>query len=90
MAQDRNQGGRRRNEDTGRDRYRDHDDVRAPLGSNERSGTDPDTRSEARGDAREAAGNTARDTDFEPRDVNENDKTTGRPTADEYDDDLGR
>jgi hypothetical protein len=89
MAQDRNQGARP-NDESGRDRYRDNDDVRAPLGANDRSGTKPDTRSEARGDAREAVGNTARDTDAEPRGAEENDKTQGRPVADEYDDDLGR
>ena len=49
--------------DRGRDRdaYRDGDDVREPPGADERMGTSPDTRNEARGDARENVGNTAHD-----------------------------
>ena len=45
-----------------RDPYRDNDDVRDPLPADQRAGTKPDTRNEARGDARENVGNTARDT----------------------------
>jgi hypothetical protein len=61
-------------ESTGRDPYRDNDDVRAPLDADERGGTKPDTRSEARGDARENVGNHARGTAAEPREGG-NDKT---------------
>ena len=49
-----------------RDPYRDNDDVRDPLPADQRAGTKPDTRNEARGDARENVGNTARDTAAEP------------------------
>lgn len=45
-----------------RDKYRDDDDMRDPLPPDERVGTKPDTKHEARGDARENVGNTARDT----------------------------
>ncbi len=45
-----------------RDKYRDNDDVRDPLSADERTGTAPDTKAEARGDARENVGNTARGT----------------------------
>jgi hypothetical protein len=61
--------GSERNSDSsgsGRDRYRDDDDVRAPLSSDERMEAHPDTKSEARGDARENAGNTARGTAAAP------------------------
>jgi hypothetical protein len=71
-----------------RDRYRDNDDVRDPLEG--RSGTDPDTKSEARGDAREAVGNTARDTDASPTGAEGNDRQRDRPRPDAYDEDLGR
>lgn len=71
-----------------RDKYRDNDDMRNPL--RDRAGTDPDTRSEARGDAREAVGNTARDTAAEPKGPEWNDRTKGRPRPDEYDEDLER
>jgi hypothetical protein len=66
-----------------RDKYRDNDDMRAPL--QDRSGTDPDTKSEARGDAREAVGDTARDTDASPAGPEENDRTADRPRRDSYD-----
>lgn len=75
-------------ESTNRDRYRDDDDVRDPLSSDERSGVHPDTKSEARGKAREAIGNTARDTDTDPTGPEGNDKTRGRPRRDEFDEDL--
>jgi hypothetical protein len=61
--------------DTNRDRYRDNDDVRDTLGADERSGTTPDTKSEARGDARETAGNNARGTDARPTGPEDNDNT---------------
>jgi hypothetical protein len=61
-------------ESTGRDKYRDNDDVRAPLESDERAGTKPDTRAEARGDARENIGNHSRGTAADPREGG-NDRT---------------
>jgi len=75
----------RDNDRTDRDRYRDNDDVRQPLEGDERSGTTPDTKSEARGDARENIGNTARGTDRHIRGPEENDKTRERPQRDEFD-----
>jgi hypothetical protein len=49
-----------------RDTYRDNDEVRDPLPSNERSGTKPDTKHEARADARDEVGDTTRGTDANP------------------------
>jgi hypothetical protein len=69
-----------------RDKYRDNDDVRAPL--EDRAETNPDTRSEAHGDAREAAGNTARNTAADPTGPEGNDRTRNRPRHDEFDADL--
>jgi hypothetical protein len=69
-----------------RDKYRDNDDVRDPM--RDRAGVDPDTRSEARGDARENVGNTARGTDADPTGPEENDRTRHRPRSDEFDQDL--
>ena len=77
-------------ESINRDHYRDNDDVRDPLGSDERSGVHPDTKSEARGKAREAIGNTARDTDTNATGPEGNDKTKGRPHRDQFDEDLDR
>ena len=71
-------------------RAEDNDDVRDPLGPDERSGVHPDTKSEARGKAREAIGNTARDTDTNPTGPEGNDKTKHRPYHDQFDDDLER
>lgn len=73
---------------TNRDKHRDDDDVRAPLGGAERSGTSPDTRNEARGNARESVGNTTRGTDANPTGPEGNDRTRNRPKRDEYDIDL--
>ena len=73
---------------TDRDKHRDNDDVRAPL--RDRNEANPDTRSEARGDAREAAGNTARDTDADPIGPEGNDRTRSRPEHDDFDRDLER
>ena len=75
---------------TNRDKYRDDDDMRAPLGSDDRSGTTPDTRNEARGDARETVGNNARGTDANPTGPEGNDRTRNRPRRDEHDVDLER
>lgn len=51
-----------------RDPYRDNDDVRNPLSGDERSGVRPDSKNEARGDARENVGNHSRNTDTSPPD----------------------
>jgi len=75
---------------SGRDKYRDNDDARAPLGPDERTGVHSDSRSEARGDARENVGNTARGTAADPTGPEGNDNTRGRPTSDEFDEDLAR
>ena len=50
---------RRNTSHSSRDKYRDNDDVRDPIAAEDRVGTKPDTRFEARGDARENVGNTA-------------------------------
>jgi len=63
---------------TDRDKYRDNDDVRAPLSNRDRNETNPDSKSEARGDARENVGNTARGTDAEPTGSEGNDRTRNR------------
>jgi hypothetical protein len=73
-----------------RDRYRDNDDVRQPLEGDDKTGGSADTKSEARGDARENPGNTARGTDADVRGAEGNDKTRQRPQRDQYDDDLER
>jgi hypothetical protein len=73
---------------TDRDKYRDNDDMRDPA--EDRAGTDPDTKAEARGDAREATGNTRRETAADPTGPDGNDKTRHRPRPDIYDGDLAR
>ena len=73
---------------TDRDKYRDNDDMRDPAEA--RVGTDPDTNAEARGDAREATGNTKRGTAADPIGPDGNDKTRHRPRPDAYDGDLAR
>ena len=73
---------------TDRDRYRDNDDMRAPL--RDRSGTDPDSKSEARGDARENVGNTARGTDTDPTGPEGNDRSQYGRERDDFDEDLDR
>jgi hypothetical protein len=72
-------------DDVHRDKYRDNDDVRQPLEGDARTGVKSDTKSEARGDARENVGNTARGTDADERGPEWNDKTRGRPRPDQYD-----
>ena len=57
-----------------RDRYRDNDDVRDPVPADQRADADPDTKSEARGNARENVGNRSRGTAAAPI-VGGNDKT---------------
>ena len=73
---------------TERPKYRDNDDVRDPLEGDERSGVRPDSKSEARGDARQAVGNNARGTDSEPTGPEGNDRTKLRPSTDDADADL--
>ena len=63
------------NDQSDRDKYRDNDDARDTLANAERAGTRPDSKAEARGEAREAVGNTARDTDATPRGPEGNDRT---------------
>ena len=81
-----------RNDENTRDRarpkYRDNDDHRDTLSGNERMGTDPDTRTEASGKAREDVGNNARGTAAEPTGPEGNDKTRLRPQPDGFDIDL--
>ena len=69
-----------------RDKHRDNDDARDPI--RDRAGVDPDSRTEARGDARENVGNTARGTDADPTGPEGNDRTRNRPHPDEFDEDL--
>jgi hypothetical protein len=71
-----------------RDRYRDNDDQRNPLEGDDRTGGSSDTKSEARGDARENIGNTARGTDANPAGPERNDLTKHRPRPDSFDADL--
>jgi hypothetical protein len=72
---------------TGRDRYRDNDDVRAPVAPDQRTDPHPDSKAEARGDARENVGNHARGTAAEPTEGG-NDRTANAPRKDEFSDDL--
>ncbi len=75
----------------GRDRYRDNDDERAPLAGADRTGIRPDSKSEARGTARENVGNNARGTDAHPTGPSGNDRTKSRSDLpDEFDADLER
>jgi hypothetical protein len=74
----------------GRDRYRDNDDVRHPLEGDAKTGGSADTRSEARGGARETVGNNARGTDADPIGPEGNDKQKHRPRSDEFNEDLNR
>ncbi len=71
-----------------RDKYRDNDDMRDALTGDERIGVKPDSRNEARGDARETVGNNARGTDAAPYGPEGNDKTRDRPLPDAFDEDL--
>ncbi len=74
-----------------RDKYRDNDDERGILEGDQRTGGKSDTKSEARGDARENVGNTARGTDADPTGPQGNDKTRHRDDrSDEFDQDLKR
>jgi hypothetical protein len=70
-----------------RSKYRDNDDQRDFQ--QDRAGTAPDTKAEARGDAREAIGNNARNTAADPASSEWNDGQKQRPLPDEFDRDLG-
>jgi hypothetical protein len=74
-----------------RDKYRDNDDVRDPLEGDARTGGSADTKSEARGDARENIGNHSRNTAADPTGPEGNDKVRHREDApDEFDETLKR
>ncbi|MDF1506180.1 hypothetical protein [Roseisolibacter sp. H3M3-2] len=78
-------------DDASRDRYRDNDDARDPIGPEGRNDVRSDSRGEARGDARENVGNHARGTDADPTGPEGNDRTRHRGDRnDAYDDDLRR
>jgi hypothetical protein len=68
--------------------YRDNDDQRDPLEGGARTGSNPDTKGEAAGDARDAVGNNARGTDAAPTGGAANDKTRNRDRSDEFEQDL--
>ena len=77
--------------DTARDRYRDNDDERGVLAGDDRNAAHSDTKSEARGSARENVGTTARGTDAHPTGPSGNDRTKSRSDLpDAFDDDLAR
>ena len=61
-----------------RDPYRDNDDMRDPLPEQERIEVAPDSKSEARGNARENVGNNRRGTDAGPTGPEGNDKQKRR------------
>ena len=69
------------NDDRIREKYRDGDDVRDLTPPNQRSDTKPDTKSEARGPARENVGRTARGTADAPTGPEGNDKMRNRDDA---------
>ena len=66
------------NEDRNRDEYRDGDDVRDPTPAEDRVDTQSDSKSEARGPARENVGRTARGAASNPPGPEGNDKTRKR------------
>jgi hypothetical protein len=68
----------RPNDDRDRDKYRDGDDVRDPTPADQRVDTKPDSKSEARGPARENVGRTARGTAANPTGPEGNDRTKRR------------
>jgi len=79
---------RDQNEPVDRDRYRDNDDERGVLEGEVRTGGSADTKSEARGDAREHVGNNARGTDTNVTGPAGNDRQKGAAHRDEFDDTL--
>jgi hypothetical protein len=69
-----------------RDKYRDNDDTRGPLEGDAKTGGSSDTKSEARGDARENVGNHSRGTDANDTGAQGNDNTRRRDDrADQFD-----
>ena len=66
------------NDGRDRDKYRDGDDVRDPTPSDQRVEPDPDSKSEARGPARENVGRNARGTAANPTGPEGNDRTKRR------------
>ena len=84
-------GNRGNSGESGRDRYRDNDDVRQVDDAATRNDVHSDSRNEARGDARENIGNHARGTDASPTGPSGNDKQKSRSDLpDQYDEDLAR
>jgi hypothetical protein len=74
-----------------RDKYRDNDDMRQPLEGDAKTGGSSDTKSEARGDARESVGNNVRGTDVNEKGPSGNDKTRKRDDQeDQFDRTLDR
>jgi len=71
-----------------RPKFRDNDDVRDPIPDDQRSGTEPESQSEARGDARENIGNHSRGTAADSTGPEGNDNTRGRRQPDSFDSDL--
>jgi len=84
---DRNENPGQRDQ-SGRPKYRDNDDTRDYLAGDDRAGTRPDSKSEARGDARESVGNNSRGTAAEPTGSEGNDRTRQRQQPDSFDADL--
>jgi hypothetical protein len=73
---------------TERSKYRDNDDARDYQ--QDRNGTAPDSKAEARGDAREAVGNHSRGTAADPTGPTGNDSQRQRPRPDGFDADINR
>ncbi|HEX6574972.1 MAG TPA: hypothetical protein VF042_08355 [Gemmatimonadaceae bacterium] len=71
-----------------RPKYRYNDDQRDYLSGDDRAGVKPDSRTEAKGDAREAVGDHTRGTAAEPTGPEGNDRTRLRPQRDQFDADL--
>jgi hypothetical protein len=87
MAQKRAKKAESRDE-AARSPYRDDDDQREPLSGDKRSGVSPDTKREARGDAREGVGKNARGTGALPGGPLGKDSPRKKPTRDVFDEDL--
>ena len=84
-------GNRGNSGDSGRDRYRDNDDVRQIDDASTRNDVKSDSRNEARGDARENIGKHGRGTDTDAEGPSGNDTQRSRSDLpDQYDEDLAR
>ena len=84
-------GNRGNSGDSGRDRYRDNDDVRQIDDPATRNDVGSDSRNDARGSARENIGNHARGTDATAIGPSGNDTQRSRSDLpDQYDEDLAR